>query len=109
MLTWYLQSTDHELIPPRNADLAAMQGSASGSNVHYYPTRKHSPLKERNEQGYYYNASKLPDVCSEAINHYVSLPLTNSKSSVHLHALYSPHTALRTFTPRRDQLVISGQ
>jgi hypothetical protein len=31
------------------------------------------------------------------MNHYVSLPLTNRKSSVHLHALYSPRTALRTF------------
>jgi hypothetical protein len=43
------------------------------------------------------------------MNHYVSLSLTNRKSSVHLHALYSPRTALRTFTPRRDQLVICGQ
>jgi hypothetical protein len=30
--------TDHELIPARNASLAAMHGSASGSNVRYYPT-----------------------------------------------------------------------
>jgi hypothetical protein len=44
---------------------------------------------------------KLPDVCC--------LSLTNRKSSVHLHALYSPLTALRTFTPRRDQLVICEQ
>jgi hypothetical protein len=43
------------------------------------------------------------------MNNYVSLSLTNSKSSVHLHALYSPRIALRTFTPRRDQLVICGQ
>jgi hypothetical protein len=43
------------------------------------------------------------------MNHYVSLSLTNRKSSVHLYALYSPRTALRTFTPRRDQLVICGQ
>jgi hypothetical protein len=28
-----LESTDHELIPARNASLAAMQGSASGINV----------------------------------------------------------------------------
>jgi hypothetical protein len=37
--TWsdLLQSTDHELIPARNASLVAMQGSASGSN-RYYPT-----------------------------------------------------------------------
>jgi hypothetical protein len=48
-----LQSTDHELITERNANLAAMQGSAGGSNVRYYPTLKHSPLKERNEQGCY--------------------------------------------------------
>jgi predicted aconitase len=33
-----VQSTDHELIPARNASLAAMQGSASGSNVRYYLT-----------------------------------------------------------------------
>jgi hypothetical protein len=39
----------------------------------------------------------------------LSLSLTNRKSSVHLHALYSPRTALWTFTPRRDQLVICGQ
>jgi hypothetical protein len=43
------------------------------------------------------------------MNHYVSLSLTNGWSSVHLYALYSPRTALRTFTPRRDQLVICGQ
>jgi hypothetical protein len=48
-----LQSTCHELIPARNASLVAMQGSASGSNVRYYPTWKHSLLKERNEQGCY--------------------------------------------------------
>jgi hypothetical protein len=42
------------------------------------------------------------------MNHYVFSSLTNKKSSVHLHALYSPRTALRTFTPRRDQLVICG-
>jgi hypothetical protein len=28
-----VQSTDHELIPPRNVSLVTMQGSASGSNV----------------------------------------------------------------------------
>jgi hypothetical protein len=33
-----VRSTDHELIP-------TMQGSASGSNVRYYPTWKHSPFK----------------------------------------------------------------
>jgi hypothetical protein len=46
------------------------------------------------------------------MNHYVFLSLTNIKSSVHLHALCHPpppRSALRTFTPRRDQLVICGQ
>jgi hypothetical protein len=52
---------------------------------------------------------KLPNVCSYAMNHYVALSLTNRKSSVHLHALYFPRTALRTFKPRGDQLVICGQ
>jgi hypothetical protein len=46
---------------------------------------------------------KLPDVCSSAVNRYISLSLTSMKSSVHLHALYSPRTALR------DQLVNCGQ
>jgi hypothetical protein len=48
---------------------------------------------------------RLPDVFS----YHVCLTLTNRKSSVHLHALYSPRTALRTFTPRRHQLAICGQ
>jgi hypothetical protein len=83
--------------------LAAMQGSANGSSVRYYPTRKHSPLKERNEQ-----VMNMLDVCS-AMNRCVSLSLTNRKSSVHLHALCSPRTAVRTFTARWDQHVICGQ
>jgi hypothetical protein len=32
----------------RNASLTAMQGSASGNNVRYYPAWKYSHLKERN-------------------------------------------------------------
>jgi hypothetical protein len=44
-----LQYTDHELIPAMNASVVAMQGSASGSNVRYYSTWKHSPLKEMNK------------------------------------------------------------
>jgi len=40
------------------------------------------------------------------MNHYVTLALTNRKSYVHLHALYSPRTALRMFTPRRDHLMV---
>jgi hypothetical protein len=31
-------STVHELIPARNANLAAMHGSANGSTCPYYPT-----------------------------------------------------------------------
>jgi hypothetical protein len=38
-------STEHELIPATDASLAVRQVSASGSNVRYYPTRKHSLLK----------------------------------------------------------------
>jgi hypothetical protein len=40
------------------------------------------------------------------MNHYVTLALTSRKSSDHLHALYSPRTALRMFTPRRDHLMV---
>jgi hypothetical protein len=40
------------------------------------------------------------------MNHYVNLALTNRKSSIHLHAFYSPRTALRMFTPRRDHLMV---
>jgi hypothetical protein len=50
-----------------------------------------------------------PMFAVKTMNHYVSLSLTNRKSSVHLHDLYSPSTALSTFTPRRDQLVICVQ
>jgi hypothetical protein len=44
--------------------------------------------------------SKLPDVYSYAMNHYVCLSLTNRKSSIHLLAFYSPRTALRTYIPQ---------
>jgi hypothetical protein len=43
------------------------------------------------------------------MNRHVSLSLTNRKSSVHLHALYLPRTALWMFTLRGDQLVTFGQ
>jgi hypothetical protein len=44
-----VQSTEHELIPARDASLAAIQGSATGSNVRYYLTLKHwAPKKETN-------------------------------------------------------------
>jgi hypothetical protein len=33
-----IMSTDHEMIPVKNASVAAMHGSASVSNVRYYPT-----------------------------------------------------------------------
>jgi hypothetical protein len=52
---------------------------------------------------------KQPDVCSYAMNHYVSLSLTNRKSSVHLHDLNSTPTALGSFTSRREQFVKCGQ
>jgi hypothetical protein len=51
----------------------------------------------------------LPYVCSWATNYYVFLSLTNRKSSVHLHALYSPRITPRTYIPLRGPLVISGQ
>jgi hypothetical protein len=53
LIAYDLLSTDHELIPARNASLAAMQGSDSESNVRYYPTWKHSSFKQRNEQRCY--------------------------------------------------------
>jgi hypothetical protein len=34
----FVQSTDHTLISAGNVSLVAMQGSASISNVSYYPT-----------------------------------------------------------------------
>jgi hypothetical protein len=43
---WSILSTDNELMSARNANLAAVEGSASGSNVRYYLTWKHSPFKE---------------------------------------------------------------
>jgi hypothetical protein len=93
-------STGLELVPATNASLATMQG--------YYPTWNHSPLKERNEQGCLLQCLNCPMF---AVRLWITkfLSLTNRKSSVHLHALYSPRTALRTFTPRRDQLVMCGQ
>jgi hypothetical protein len=66
----------------------------------------HSSKKEINK---IVTMPKLPDVYSYAVNQHVTLSLTNRKSSVHLHSLYSPRTAVRTFAPRRDQLVICGQ
>jgi hypothetical protein len=45
--------------------------------------------------------SKLPDVCSLAVNHYVSLSLTKMKSSVHLHALNCTNDF---FTPQGSTL-----
>jgi hypothetical protein len=43
---------------PQGMSLAAMQGSAKGSNVRYYPTWKYSPLIKAVKM------LKLPDVCS---------------------------------------------
>jgi hypothetical protein len=79
--------------------LAAMHGFASRSSVPHYPTWKHSPRKERNEQGCY-NAIQTARCLQLDCDHYVSLSLTNRKSSVHLHALYSPHCTKDVYTPQ---------
>jgi hypothetical protein len=104
----FLQSTDHELIPGRNVSRAAMPGPAS--EVMFVTIQRENirpSKKEMNEAVKMLIIKiKLPDVSSYAVNHYVFLSLTNRKSSVHLHALYPRCTALTTFTPRRDQLVI---
>jgi hypothetical protein len=58
------------LILATNASLAAMQGSASGNNVRYYPTWKYLPLKKEMNKAIttlkwaHSPKSKLPDVCS---------------------------------------------
>jgi hypothetical protein len=47
---WYeILSTDHELIPERNASLAAMQGSASGSRLMFVTIKRGNirPSKEK--------------------------------------------------------------
>jgi hypothetical protein len=104
----FLQSTDHELIPARNACRAATPGSASEVMFVTIQSENIRPSKKEMNKAVkmLIIKIKLPDVCSYAVNHYVSLSLTNRKSSVNLHALYPRCTALTTFTPRRDQLVI---
>jgi hypothetical protein len=42
-----------ELIPARKECESCGNARFRERNVRYYPTRKHSPLKERNEQGCY--------------------------------------------------------
>jgi hypothetical protein len=71
--------------------------------------REHIRLSQKEMNNAVVTMLKLPDVCSSAMNHYVSLSLTNRASFVHLYALYSPRTALRRFTSCRGQLVICGQ
>jgi hypothetical protein len=97
-----VRSIDHELIPARNLSLVAIQCSASGSNIRYYPSWKHLPLKERNEQGY----TMLPNCPMFAVR----LWSTTSTYRRPVRSLPStcmictpPRTALRTFTRRRDQ------
>jgi hypothetical protein len=80
-----VHSTDHELIPARNVILAAVQGSSRRSNVRYYTMEIIRPSKKEMNK-----SVTMPDVCSLAMNYYVFLSLNNSKSSVHLYALYSP-------------------
>jgi hypothetical protein len=52
---------------------------------------------------------ELPDVLQLGYESLRIFTLTSKKSSIHLFALYCRNTALRTSTPRRDQLVIYGQ
>jgi hypothetical protein len=102
-----VQSTDHELILARNASLTAMQGPASRSNVRYYPTWKHSPLKERNEQGCtIIQTARCLQLRCESLR----LLIADQQEVFRPPASFIlPRTALRTFTHRRDQLVICGQ
>jgi hypothetical protein len=95
-----LLSTHHELIPTRNAVLAAVQGSAS--NVGCYLTWKHSPLKEK--------WTRLLQ-CLSCPMFAFRLLITTSlyRWSVGSLPSTSPRTALRPFTPRKVQLVICGQ
>jgi hypothetical protein len=55
------KSTDHELIPARNASLAATQGFASGIFVTIQPENIRPSKEEINNTG---TMLKLPDVCS---------------------------------------------
>jgi hypothetical protein len=102
-----LQSTDHELIPARMRVLR--QRTVPRTAVMFVTIQRENIRPSKIKMNKAVTMLKLPDVCSYAMNHYVSLSLTNMKSSVHLHALYSPRTVLRTFSPRRDQFVICGQ
>jgi hypothetical protein len=99
----YLQPTDHEMIPARNASLAAMKGSASGSNVYYYPTWKHSPLKKK--------WTRLLQCPIFAVRLWGTTspyrwPIGNLPSTC---MVCTPPHCTKTFTPRGDQLVIWTQ
>jgi hypothetical protein len=52
LLSTRAQSTDHGLIPARNASLAAMHGSAGRSKVRYCLTWKHSTLNKKKRQSH---------------------------------------------------------
>jgi hypothetical protein len=84
----YLLSTDHELIPQGMRVLR--QCTVTQVEVMLVILQRENIRPSKKEM---YKAvtmlSKLPDVCSYAMNYYVSLSLTNRKSSFHLHALYS--------------------
>jgi hypothetical protein len=98
-----VQSTYHELIPAKECKVPRAE-------IMFVTIQRENIRPSKKEMNKAVTMqSKLPGVCSWAMNQYVFLSLTNRKSSVHLHALYSLRTALRTFTHRRVQLVICGQ
>jgi hypothetical protein len=104
-----VQCTDHDLIPARNASLGDNARYLRAEVILVITQRENIRPSKREMNKAITMQYELPDVCSYAMNNYVSLSLNSRKSSVHLHALYSPRITLRTFTPRRDhQLVICG-
>jgi hypothetical protein len=101
LISFTATSQSTELSPASNASLAAMQGSARGGNVRYYPTWKHSsPNKEMNKA-----VTMFPDCLMfvAKLHHYVSLSLTNRKSSV------LPPRCTKDVYIRKDQLEVCEQ
>jgi hypothetical protein len=96
-----LQSTYHELIPARNASLAAIQGS--GAEVMFVTIQRENIHRSNKEINKAVTMLKLSDVCTTSPYRWLiaSLPSTCM--------LCSPRTAVRTFTSRRDQLMICGE
>jgi hypothetical protein len=69
-----------------------MQGFESGSML--VTTQRENIRPSKKETNKAVTMLVIPDVCSCVMNNYVSLSLTSRKSSVHLHALYSPPRAV---------------